>query len=473
MEYIATRKGVIKNPECGFGLWGRLPGQHEIQNIENLKSTKKLIGQVSKQHTLYRVVLSVDDDTAKAKDLYSRKKWENLLEKRINCIAKEMNIQPKNFCWCASMHYKKGHPHVHILYWDNGSDPRPEYIAPEYFEKISENIRAGFNRGIFENEIQAEQKSQSEIKKSLRFDLSQWLTEANPYDALNLDRLSEKRINELTEQLIELVRFTPPTGSLKYQYLPKEFKAKLDCFVEQILSVPQFSAQKNAYLKSTEEISRFYGNSENSVQESLEKAIKKIHKELANETLKSISKCLRQMNAEFQNETEHLIQPELTSQISKRTLQILKDDPEYNKLLKQMPLFRSPYRAWEHETQTQFRHVTDRIWTDVRIAGLRSSFLKQHTLDDEERSELFKNIGSTIRHDVYQFAIEEKGYNQQLVAGQVLQFLITASKALSQNKNQASLHAAQLKHRSQNLSREQRREQKAKYSQAGDWQRGD
>lgn len=473
LEYIATRKGVIKNPECGFGLWGKLPGQYEVQNIENLSSTKKLIGKTSKQHTLYRVVLSVDDDTAKAKDLYSRKTWEHLLKNRISCIAKEMNIQPKNFYWCASMHYKKGHPHVHILYWDNGTDPRPEYIPPEYFERISENIRAGFNRGIFESEIQDEQKKQNTIKQSLRFDLSQWLTEANPYDALNLDRLSEKRIDELTEQLIDLVRFAPATGSLKYQCLSKKFKMKIDCFVEQIFSIPQFSVQKNAYLKATEEISRLYGNGETTVQQSLEKAMKKVHKELANETLKSISKCLSQMNAMFQSETENLIQSELTNQISKRTLKILNFDPEYEKLLKQMPLFRSPYRAWDQETQNQFSLVVDRIWSDVRISKLRSSFLKQHSLDDEQRSELFKEIGTSIRHAVYEFAVEEKGYNQQLVSGQILQLLITSSKLLSQTKNQVVSHANQLKSKNQNLSQEQRRERKAKYSQAGDWQQGD
>lgn len=35
--YIATRPGVMCNPECGFGLWGKLPSMASSQNLNYIK----------------------------------------------------------------------------------------------------------------------------------------------------------------------------------------------------------------------------------------------------------------------------------------------------------------------------------------------------------------------------------------------------------------------------------------------------
>ncbi len=65
LVYIATRPGVMRNPECGFGLWGKLPGMKASQNIDDLRTAYRAIGQASEGHTVYRAILSVDKNTAK------------------------------------------------------------------------------------------------------------------------------------------------------------------------------------------------------------------------------------------------------------------------------------------------------------------------------------------------------------------------------------------------------------------------
>ncbi|MEL7655185.1 MAG: relaxase MobL [Bacillota bacterium] len=151
--YIATRTGAIHNKDCAFGLFGRLPYMDEAEDIDNLKKAHTLVTSVSHRRTVYRAILSVDDETAKNHGLYSRVVWQELVSQKIGVIAKEMDIERGDFCWAASMHCEKGHPHVHVVYWDNGSKIRQEHVPTERFEIISEHVRAEFGRDIYSEEI--------------------------------------------------------------------------------------------------------------------------------------------------------------------------------------------------------------------------------------------------------------------------------------------------------------------------------
>lgn len=189
--YIATRPGVMCNPECGFGLWGKLPDMKASQNIDDLKLARKEIGMASEGHTLYRAILSVDQDTAKKYDLYDRATWQSLINTRLCVLQREMHIKPQNFQWVASMHYKKRHPHVHIIYWDAGKEPQKEFISKERFEKISEHVRTAFSGAVYcSAEINSIHQQQDEAVKSTRLQLAALFKSANVADALNLDRIS-------------------------------------------------------------------------------------------------------------------------------------------------------------------------------------------------------------------------------------------------------------------------------------------
>lgn len=110
LVYISTRPGVMRNPECGFGLWGKPPGMKASKNIDDLRKAYRVVGKASEGHTLYRAILSVDKNTAKDYDLYDRETWQKLINTRISVIQREMHIKPEDFRWVASMHYKKRHP---------------------------------------------------------------------------------------------------------------------------------------------------------------------------------------------------------------------------------------------------------------------------------------------------------------------------------------------------------------------------
>ena len=63
--------------------------------------------------------------------------------------------------------------HVHILYWDNGKEPRQEFVNKDRFEQISERVRTTFSRAVyFEKELKTVQEEQTETVKAVRLQLS-------------------------------------------------------------------------------------------------------------------------------------------------------------------------------------------------------------------------------------------------------------------------------------------------------------
>lgn len=216
LAYIATRPGVMRNPGCGFGLWGKLPDMKASKNINDLRVASKAVGKASENHTLYRAIISVDKNTAADYGLYDRERWQKLIYSNISVIQREMGVKPENFRYVASMHYKKRHPHVHIIWWDNGPEPRQEFMGKERFELAAERIRHTFAGSLmYENELRAAQAGQTQADKAARLQLAAMLKEANAADALNLDRVHAKELSTLGKGLAELARTLPATGRLK------------------------------------------------------------------------------------------------------------------------------------------------------------------------------------------------------------------------------------------------------------------
>ncbi len=381
LHYIATRPGAVYNPGCGFGLWGKLPWDDAVRIQTDLERAERLVKERSEERTFYRGVLSVKGETAQMKGLYRREVWEELVNEHIGVIAKEMDIRPESFCWCASMlsvkgetaqmkglyrrevweelvnehigviakemdirpesfcwcasmHYAKGHPHVHILYWDNSSEPRPESMDPHRFTQKAERIRAAFSGALFREEIRGRQQQQrqqwdnsseprpesmdphrftqkaeriraafsgalfrEEIRgrqqqqrqqgKELRVLLQAMCREVNPEKAVDLNRLGRTGLpQQLAQQMEELLRCIPSKGSLRYAYLPPDYKALVDKLVDTCLEVPELHQALQEYERCTREISDLYANGERGAEEAWQQAYQKLHRELANEVMR-------------------------------------------------------------------------------------------------------------------------------------------------------------------------------------------
>lgn len=365
LQYIATRPGAVFNKGCGFGLWGQLPGNDTIQIQNDLNLAKHVVRQASADHTLYRAILSVGKEDAERYGLYHRERWEQLINDRIGTIAKEMDIKPENFCWLASMHCARGHPHVHLLYWDNSNQPRPEGMAKHLFREKAEHIRAAFAGDLYREEIRKAQQDQRAQTKALRTALQAMCLEVNPEKALDLSRLCNSTwLGSAAQQMAELLRQLPATGSLNYQYLPPDYKVLVNQFIDTCLEQPELSKEARRYEELTRRISELYANGETAQAANLENAKKKLYKELGNEVMGAI----RGIRAEINDSV--LDQLFSRTPLQETVSQILPTLDSYQELRSLLPPERIPLDRMEQQIpgyRQQLDQVVNEVLSDARV----------------------------------------------------------------------------------------------------------
>lgn len=474
LAYIATRPGAVHNPGCGFGLWGRLPGISEPESINNLKEAKRVVTQASKAHTLYRAVISADGETAKRHDLYSRKTWESLINQKINVLANEMDIKRKDFCWAASMHYEKGHPHVHIMYWDNSDAVRQEHISKERFEIVAERVRSAFGRGLYREEIIELRREQREEISELRLKLNALMRETNLVEALALSHISKPVQDAFTRSLVELATTVPTKGSIKYAFLydHPEYKKKLDTFIDNLLKVSDYHTVWKKYEQATIEISTMNGNGEEKKRFVLEEAKENFYRDIGNEVMDFIREYRKELTLEAPTE-----RTELQTVIQSSAVAIAVANPAYQELRKQMPKERTP--MWELLKDEDFRRllgkltgqVSDDIRINTRIRGYLDAAVKG--LDEEAAKELRAKVYKDAKRDISQLIQDrlqaDAGYPEQFRADLVTNLLIRLLGDASRSAGQQQAQRDLMRHRRE-LSKTAQKDREAQREQGGSWQ---
>ena len=504
LQYIATRPGAVYNKGCGFCLWGQLPGDDAIRIQSDLDLAKRVVREASADHTLYRAIISVGKKDAEEHGLYHRERWEQLVNDQIRVIAKEMDIKPENFCWCASMHRSIGHPHVHIIYWDNSDQPRPEVIPKNKFEGMAERIRAAFARDIHREQIRDTQAEQREQTVSLRTLLQSMCLEANPEKALDLPRLyNSVWLDGLSLQMSELIQKLPNRGSLRYTYLPPGYKALVDKYIDDCLQQPALAKELKRFENLTNKISTLYTNGDDSKRKNLEKARMKLRKELGNE----IMDALRGIRAEIQGDSPE-DRPTARHLIHEAVTHIVPSLHSYEELRAMLPPERIPRSRMEHQIpgyHDQMNKVIGETMQDARIrlrlqryaiemAGINldakpdaprqspgtdpdpsKHFLYGKELSQEEwdaYQEIYKEAKRDLRSAITDRLQQEAGWTDEAVRSGTAMLMCDMMFLLSRltNQRQAMVSQASLRRSvSKDKSREARKDDRVKRSSASEW----
>ena len=335
LSYIATRPGAVYNPECGFGLWGQLPGNGAMR-YQDLETAKEIVREASEDHTLYRAIVSVGQADAEAKGLYDIGRWQDLIADHMADVAKAMDIAPEKLAWCASFHHAKGHPHCHILYWDTGTDPRPEALPRKEWTAKAERIRAAFSESLFREEIRQAQKAEREEEKALRETLQALCLESCPAEGEDLAQvLRSPRLESVERAMQELIDGLPRKGSLRYAYLPPDYKAKVDALVEEVLKFPALQKNLENCLACTRQVAEGYSNGPEATEQAVEKERNKLRTALGNTVMDHIRSCMEELR------TTGRTLPD-TAAIVERAVTLARQDPDYAALLARQPRDRIP-----------------------------------------------------------------------------------------------------------------------------------
>lgn len=499
LQYIATRPGAVYNRGCGFGLWGQLPGDRSMGVRNDLDKAKRVVREASREHTLYRAIFSVGKKDTQEHGLYSRERWEELAGGHMRDIAKEMDIKPEDMCWCASFHYAKGHPHVHILYWDNSDTPRQEYVPKPLWDAKAEHIRAAFAGDIHREEIRERQKEQRERIQPLRAAIQAMCREANPEKALDLPRLYKSAaLGDLSQRLGELIRDVPAKGSLRYAYLPPDYKARVDELVEECLKVPELTAELDKYDRCTREISRLYANSEAGGEKNLAKAREKLRKELGNQVMDAIREARREVRSAAPSNME-----QVQDLIRESVREIVPALESYQSLKALLPPERIPVSRMERQIEgyhQQMNRVISDVLSDARVRlRLQGYALEAAGIDltakpdarYRPRTEVKENAGAPEKHRLFGKEVEESeweayqdtyretkralreavtdrvrqdaGWTEEAVTTATADLLVNMMRAASQAAYQRQAGAVQARNSLKTRSKDRSREAKKDY----------
>lgn len=481
MHYIATRPGAVYNLGCGFCLWGKRPGEKDICDIQDLHAAENQIYQVSQQHTVYRALISIGQEDAELHGMYGRNKWEQFIGDHVSVLAKEMDIAEENFCWYASYHFKKGHPHVHLMYWDNSEDPRPEGISKERFAIMAERVRAEFGKDLYREELKEAQSQQREEAAAIRTALRAICQEANPEAALSPEALySSGQADAIGTDLAELVQAMPKTGSLRYAYLPPAYKAQVDALVDRLLrEIPDLQKQMEKYRGLAEKIARYYGNGEETAARNLDKAVAKIKRELGNEVMQAVCSLKDELIADHPQNLGQL------QQVLDEGIRQVEGSDKRKELMELLPPERIPTSSYPPEAKELLHSLTETVLDDARIRLPMQGYIHEQTtkagLDPKQDKEEIRQIWREtyrqahryVENEINHSVREEKGYNQEAYRTYGVGLAVALMRLLSMGANQQQAVERQarnaLKTRSKDKSKEAQKDYWATQQSGGGW----
>ena len=318
MRYIATRPRVAKNEGMNHGLFGKLtPGP--ITEFQDWRDVARLVYANSKKHiTMYRSVVSFDEETAAELNLTDQKAWQRYIENHIMTIAEKNNIRREHLQWACALHQEKNHPHIHVVFWDTSSRVKNPFTPPS----VPNAIRKQLIKDTFADKIRAfgEQKNKSaadlrsisnelvdEFEQHLRrLDKGRYKRFREGYDEdRELDGsfdFDDKVLNETADRVFRIKAALPPTGRIAYQLLPPKVKAAVDELVAYLLkSTPALQKRKEDYIESKMKMALLYGGSDEYLAGLRERFAGEADKIIANRILGMV-KALGRLDSELHSE---------------------------------------------------------------------------------------------------------------------------------------------------------------------------
>ena len=311
ISYIGSRPGAMKLQGKESGLFGFVNGtfKNNIELSEGISYAKR---ESEKKHNMFRGIISFTEEQAHGLGLNKLEDWQEYVKSQIWTMAKGNNIKLENLEWEAAVHQKKGHPHVHIAFWDKNQkiivdevknqvknkirckmlkDTYPDLLQSFYELKKFDHdyMKEHFSETIREYELYLLQMSLSEI---LEFDTSSEILDIDVVSGLNKSDIENCTDSEkLLCGYLRIKEILPKKGRLAYKYLEPSVRNELNNYIKQVVkSNPKLSRLVENYVRTQLDMTENYMSNTNlnGLNRKRNQYLFKAYKELANSLLKSI-----------------------------------------------------------------------------------------------------------------------------------------------------------------------------------------
>jgi hypothetical protein len=262
----------------------------------------------------YRLILSLDEETAKLVDYVSKDKWVSMLRKIMPEVADELGIDINHFNWVAAMHKEKGHPHVHVICYENlhegDRDRLSERIEIEAIRKIKRyfaqeiyaeqrNILGAektATRDQLKNEVAEDIKALFDIVKNYKSNADLSMNLNDDYGTSSIPpKFKKQDVNEIFEKLKDIAIKLPLHGRIAYQFMPTELKKEIEQFVDKLLLNNEY---RNIIIKNQNvaaEYASMFTKSEDKLQEAKNNAYEDLKSRMENVILKAANNYRREV----------------------------------------------------------------------------------------------------------------------------------------------------------------------------------
>ncbi|KYH30768.1 MobP3 family relaxase [Neomoorella mulderi] len=306
IKYAAERPG-------SSGLFGSegepVPGWQEI-------------GSKLARHNLpvWRVIVSLRQDDAERLGLTEREKWQACIENGVNSAIKAMHLHPDHARWVAAFHRKEGHPHCHVVIWEekHGAARRQGYLEPGE----RRGVFRSFAREVFRDERDCLTAEKTAIRDAIRElagndmakvtefmkEVKQARLEARAFLGASpkmLPVLTAGREEVLARKLKDLAGIMPGHGRVALAYMPGEVKEKAWEIAGWILEQPGFSQSAGRYQELARQLASHYTLKPEALDEAARKAYEDIRDRVAQVVLKGAAEINRlEREIEFKEKGE-------------------------------------------------------------------------------------------------------------------------------------------------------------------------
>ena len=300
VEYIGTRPGVDKGeveitPDMDAGhikYMDERPGSHGLfsqeEGIPNMKEIQKEL--LNHKGLSWRWILSLEEGDAVEMGYTDRKAWEKMVRATMKDAAAAMGIPESNLRWVAAFHGKKGHPHVHVMFWEK----EPHRKVGELSEGEIKDVKR-----IFVREMDAGERTRLEAEKTALRDLIRDTVGSilNPEKGKEVlaftgenpgiePLMTPDTKKQLIEKLNELATIMPGRGRIALKYMPPAVKEKAREISAWLLMQPGFLNSTEKYKDISAQLAKYYVKKEEKLDNASDRAFLDIRDRVAQLVLK-------------------------------------------------------------------------------------------------------------------------------------------------------------------------------------------